>query len=77
MLTAVIGAFVYLRIVLTMYAPETPEEEPGVEAAADATVPRRRGHGHRADIAASGVIFLGVLPNVVLEFARDATQLLG
>jgi NADH-quinone oxidoreductase subunit N len=74
MLTAVIGAFVYLRIVLTMYAPETLEEG-GDE------LPARRfridaGTGVALTITAAGVIFLGVLPNVVLEFARDATQLL-
>ncbi len=30
----------------------------------------------RSTIAAVGVLFLGIVPNVVLEFARDATQLL-
>jgi NADH:ubiquinone oxidoreductase subunit 2 (subunit N) len=70
----VIGAFVYLRIVLTMYAPHTPEE--GGEA-----LPTRRFHvdagaGISITIAAAGVLFLGLLPNVVLEFARNATQLL-
>jgi NADH-quinone oxidoreductase subunit N len=78
MLTAVIGAFVYLRIVLTMYAPEPVAETD----APDATAARpRRFHvdaGTRVAlaIAAAGVVFLGVLPNIVLEFARDATQLL-
>jgi NADH-quinone oxidoreductase subunit N len=74
MLTAVIGAFVYLRIVLAMYAPETPDE--GGEP-----LPTRRfrvdaGTSVALGIAAAGVLFLGILPNVVLEFARDATQLL-
>ena len=43
----------------------------------------RQNHGEgwdlylgRLAIAAAGVLFLGRLPNVVLEFARDATQLL-
>jgi NADH-quinone oxidoreductase subunit N len=71
MLTAVIGAFVYLRIVLTMYAPE--------EAEGEAAARRLRvdpGTSVALTITAAGVLFLGLLPNVVLEFARDATQLL-
>jgi NADH-quinone oxidoreductase subunit N len=78
MLTAVIGAFVYLRIVLTMYAPEPVAETD--EADATAGRPRRfhvdAGTRVALAIAAAGVVFLGVLPNIVLEFARDATQLL-
>ena len=85
MLTAVIGAFVYLRIVLTMYAPE-PLAEGAEDTEADApgaggTKTARRvrvdsGTRVALAIAAAGVLFLGILPNVVLEFARDATQLL-
>jgi NADH-quinone oxidoreductase subunit N len=80
MLTAVIAAFVYLRIVLTMYAPEPVAEGEDTEAPAGA-VGRRRLHVDAGTavalaIAAAGVVFLGVLPNIVLEFARDATQLL-
>ena len=85
MLTAVIGAFVYLRIVLTMYAPEplaegvedTEADAPG--AGGTKTARRVRvdsGTKVALAIAAAGVLFLGILPNVVLEFARDATQLL-
>jgi NADH-quinone oxidoreductase subunit N len=74
MLTAAVAAFVYLRIVLAMYAPRTeaegadplPTRRPRVDAGASTALA----------IAAAGVLFLGILPNVVLEFARDATQLL-
>jgi NADH-quinone oxidoreductase subunit N len=71
MLAAVIGAYVYLRIILTMYAPVDDEVAP--EAS------RMRvdgGTGLALTIAAFAVIFLGVVPGVVLDFARDATQLL-
>jgi NADH-quinone oxidoreductase subunit N len=78
MLTTAIGAFVYLRIVITMYAPETVEAAPA--AGEPGRLPRRfhvdAGTGAALTIAAAGIIFLGVLPNVVLEFARNATQLL-
>ena len=84
MLTAVIGAFVYLRIVLTMYAPDAGEEgqeaEEGEEREVAAVVGPRftvdSGTAVALTITAAGVVFLGILPNVVLEFARDATQLL-
>jgi NADH-quinone oxidoreductase subunit N len=74
MLTAVIGAFVYLRIVLAMYAPDD-EDEAAVAAAPRAA---RVDPGTKVALAitAAGVLVLGILPNVVLEFARDATQLL-
>jgi NADH-quinone oxidoreductase subunit N len=79
MLTAVIGAFVYLRIVLTMYAPEPVAV--GTGSGQDDGVPPRAarldsGTAAALAITAAGVLFLGILPNVVLEFARDATQLL-
>jgi NADH-quinone oxidoreductase subunit N len=85
MLTAVIGAFVYLRIVLTMYAPEpltegSEDTEVDTTGAGGTTTARRlrvdSGTKVALAIAAAGVLFLGILPNVVLEFARDATQLL-
>ncbi len=71
MLTAVIGAAVYLRIVLTMYAPPEGELAPeGPRIRVD------RGTGLALTIAAAAIIFLGVVPGIVLDFARDATQLL-
>jgi NADH-quinone oxidoreductase subunit N len=71
MIATAIAAFVYLRIILTMYAPVDDEVAP--EAS------RMRvdgGTGLALTIAAFAVIFLGVVPGVVLDFARDATQLL-
>jgi NADH-quinone oxidoreductase subunit N len=71
MLAAVIGAYVYLRIILTMYAPADDEVAP--EAA---RIRVDGGTGIALTIAAFVVIFLGVVPGIVLDFARDATQLL-
>jgi len=71
MLAAVIGAFVYLRIVLAMYAPAddaTAFEGPRILVDA--------GTGIALTIAAGAIVFLGVVPGVVLDFAHAATQLL-
>ena len=68
MLAAVVGAFVYLRIVLAMYGP-----------AEDGAEPRRLVVGVSAGIAlASALVFtlvVGVLPSPVIEFARRSTFL--
>jgi NADH-quinone oxidoreductase subunit N len=75
-LTSVVSAYYYLRVVLTMYGDEgtAPEGE-----GADAVVEPRR----RVDLAtiavltitAAVVLFVGILPSVLLDFARDATLL--
>jgi NADH-quinone oxidoreductase subunit N len=71
MLTAVIGAFVYLRIVLAMYAPAEDEAAPpGPRIRVDA------GTRTALAIAAGAIVFLGVVPGLVLDYARDATQLI-
>jgi NADH-quinone oxidoreductase subunit N len=70
MLTAVVSAFVYLRIVLAMYAPDT---DPDTAAAAPLRI-----DGATAVallVAAIAVVALGVLPDFALDFARDATLL--
>jgi NADH-quinone oxidoreductase subunit N len=71
MLASVIGAYVYLRIVLAMYAPADGETAP--------EGPRIRVDGATATalvIAAALILYLGLIPGAVLDFARDATQLL-
>jgi NADH-quinone oxidoreductase subunit N len=71
MLAAVIGAFVYLRIVLAMYAPSDDGPAPeGAGIVVDA------GTGVALTIAAGAIVFLGVVPGIMLDFARAATQLL-
>jgi NADH-quinone oxidoreductase subunit N len=71
MLTAVVAAFVYLRIVLTMYAPAGGEDAPaGPRIRVDA------GTGVALTIAATAILVLGVMPGPILDFARDASLLL-
>ena len=71
MLAAVVGAYVYLRIVLTMFAPADDEATPdGPPITVD------RGTAVALGLAAVVVVLLGVVPGAVLDFARDATQLL-
>ena len=71
MLAAVIGAFVYLRIVLAMYAPS--DDGPAPEGAGIVVA---AGTGVALTIAAGAILFLGVVPGIMLDFARAATQLL-
>ena len=72
MLAAAIAAYVYLRIVLAMYAPADDDAQPA------ATVRARVDFGTRAalTIAAAAVLFLGIMPGGMLDFAKHATQLL-
>ena len=70
LLAAAIAAFVYLRIILTMYAPADDEEQPTFRARVD--------YGTRAAITIAGaaVLFLGIMPGGMLDFARHASLLL-
>jgi len=70
MLAAAVAAFVYLRIIVTMYAPADDEEQPTFRARVD------YGTGAAITIAGAAVLFLGVLPGGTLDFAKHATQLL-
>ncbi|MFM7225571.1 MAG: NADH-quinone oxidoreductase subunit N [Actinomycetota bacterium] len=71
MIAAVVGAYVYLRIVLTMFAPADDEAAPDGPA-----ITVDRGTGIALTVAAVAIVLLGVVPGVVLDFARNATQLL-
>jgi NADH-quinone oxidoreductase subunit N len=71
MLAAVIGAFVYLRIVVTMYGADADAEVP-VDGAVPVDFPTRA----VLAIAVAAIIVIGVLPGFALDFARDATLLL-
>jgi NADH-quinone oxidoreductase subunit N len=68
MLASVVGAFVYLRIVITMYG--------GGEVAAEERVHIDLPTGAVLTVAAAAVVILGILPGFILDFARDATLLL-
>jgi NADH-quinone oxidoreductase subunit N len=74
MLAAVISAFVYLRLVVTMYAPS------GEPVADDATLTQRvridPGAGIALFVAGAAILVLGIIPNWTLDIAHQATQLL-
>ena len=72
MLAAAIAAFVYLRIVLTMYAPADDEAQPPATARARVDLGTRIA----LTIAGAAVLFLGIMPGGMLDFAKHATQLL-
>lgn len=73
MLAAVISAFVYLRLVVTMYAPLAAGET-------DEPVPARvrvdAGAWLALFIAGTAIVLLGVIPGWPLDIAHQATQLL-
>jgi NADH-quinone oxidoreductase subunit N len=73
MLASVIAAFVYLRIVLAMYAPSEEEEQAPPASLALVDLGTRTA----LTLSAAGVLFLGIVPWGMLDFAKHATQLLG
>ena len=64
---------VYLRIVLAMYAPADDE---AAARGHDPRIASTPAPASRSTIAAAGVLFLGIMPGVMLDFAKHATQLL-
>jgi NADH-quinone oxidoreductase subunit N len=72
MLASVVAAFVYLRIVLAMYAPSDDDEH----AAPASRAPVDLGTRTALAISAAGVLLLGIVPWFMLDFADHATQLL-
>src|SRR5690606_37787692 len=71
MLAAVIGAFVYLRIVHAMYAPSDDTPVPD-----DSDVRVDGGTRFSLAVAAVAILVIGMAPGLVLDRARDAVQLL-
>jgi NADH-quinone oxidoreductase subunit N len=73
LLASVVGAFVYLRIVVTMYGTAADDSP---EAVAAGKVPIDFPTGAVLTVAAGAIVVLGILPGFALDFARDATLLL-
>src|SRR6478672_1892862 len=66
MLASVVGAFVYLRIVVTMYGADPDaagEGKVGVDGPTTVVL----------GVAIAAIVVLGILPGFALDFARDAT----
>ncbi|WP_420622105.1 NADH-quinone oxidoreductase subunit N [Candidatus Poriferisodalis sp.] len=76
MVTAVVGAFAYLRVVLTMYAPEGPVDDGDSIPAARASRPRWGGLPLTSvlaiTLAVAVTLVVGVLPQTLLEWSSDA-----
>jgi NADH-quinone oxidoreductase subunit N len=67
MLSAVIAAFFYLRVIITMYSPVAEDAEAPPRLAVPATV------GTALAVAVAFTIVAGLLPGPVIDFARHAT----
>ncbi len=76
MVTAVVSAFAYLRVVLAMYAPEDSADGDDSAPAARAGRPRWGGlpltSVFAISLAVAITVVVGVLPQTLLEWSRDA-----
>jgi NADH-quinone oxidoreductase subunit N len=70
MLTAVIAAFFYLRVIVVMYMGGAPE--PGDD---DAPIAVPLAVGAALAVTLAFTLVVGFMPSVVIDFARDATLL--
>jgi NADH-quinone oxidoreductase subunit N len=73
-IASVIGAFFYLRVVVTMYSSEADAPEGEVAARGEAPpisidIPT----GIVLVLCAAATLWVGILPSLMLDFARDAT----
>jgi NADH-quinone oxidoreductase subunit N len=73
MIAAVIAAFFYLRLIVTMYMAAPTEE--GAEPLPSGPVPIAVGAGLALTIALGFTVVVGFLPSAVFDFARHATLL--
>ena len=76
MLAAVIGAFVYLRLVITMYRSGNHESSTGDPSTDEPRIKLDFASGTALFVAATAVLALGIVPNWFLDIAHQATQLL-
>ena len=76
MVTAVVSAFAYLRVVLAMYAPEGSSEDEGDTPTARPSRPRWGNlpltSVFAISLAVAVTIVVGVFPQTLLEWSRDA-----
>jgi NADH-quinone oxidoreductase subunit N len=76
MVTAVVSAFAYLRVVLAMYSPEGSADDGDSAPAARAGRPRWGGLPLTSvlaiSLAVAVTVVVGVLPQTLLEWSRDA-----
>ena len=73
MIASVVSAYFYLRVIIVMYsseaeAPEGEEAARGKAPAISIDVPT----GVVLFVCAAMTLWVGILPSVILDFARDA-----
>ena len=71
-ITSVISAFFYLKVILTMYASEDDDE---VIPEIDPPAPIGLGLATVLAVCVGMTIWVGVLPTIIIDFARDAALL--
>lgn len=76
MVTAVISAFLYLRIIVAMYFGEQDFGEQGEQQPARAGVAVPVGAGITLAVAVAFTLLVGILPDVLGDFADDAVPVL-
>ncbi len=74
-LTSVITAYFYLRVILTMYASEDEQEEPDEVEIEPARPPVGAPTATVLVVCVAATIWIGVLPTVILDFAHRASLL--
>ena len=73
MFAAAIGAFVYLRLVVTMYATGHDEDDHKTSAVSGSRIVVDAGSRIALGIAAFAVVAIGVQPNWFLDLAHQAS----
>ena len=74
--TSVIAAFFYLKVILTMYASEDEQDLPNAAEPSAAKLRVRLPAGAVLVVCVVATLWMGILPTVIIDFARDATLLL-
>ncbi len=74
--TSVIAAFFYLKVILTMYASEDEQEVPDAVKTGPVHVAIGLPAGVVLLVCVAATIWMGILPTIIIDFARDATLLL-
>jgi NADH-quinone oxidoreductase subunit N len=77
MLSAVVAAFFYLRVIVLMYSPESESSDASDDAAGVSTLPRLRipfGTGVALAVTLAFTLAFGVIPQPMIDFATDASR---
>ena len=75
-ITSVIAAFFYLKVILTMYAAEDEQASPDAVETGPARLAIGLPAGVVLVVCVAATIWMGILPTIIIDFARDATLLL-